>query len=120
MCLKVTDIEKKIADKDIECYKVLSVYEYGIVSPFQDFHYKLGKLYETKLGEIEEGDIYEGFHSCSTIVGAETYRTLRSERVFKCIIPQGATYYEGKSKFLGCYIEGYASDKIIIKGPVED
>jgi hypothetical protein len=120
MCLKVTDIQKKIADKDIECYKILSVCEYVIVSPFQEFHYKLGKLYETKLGEIKEGDIYEGFHSCSTIDGAVIYQTINSERIFKCIIPQGATYYEGKSMFFGCFIEGYVSDKIIIKEQIGD
>ena len=120
MCLSLTSNKKKIADKDIECYKVLDVLKHEIISPFQEFHYKLGRLYETAIGEIHFGDIREGFHSCSTIYGAKTYKTLDSEYIFKCIIPQGATYYEGKSMFLGDFIEGYVSDKIIIKEQIGD
>ena len=120
MCLRLTSYEKKIADKDIECYKVLDVLKHGIISPFQEFHYKLESLYETTIGKIYYGRIYEGFHSCSTIYEANIYKTICSERIFKCIIPQGATYYEGKSMFLGDFIEGYVSDKIIIKEQIGD
>lgn len=124
MCLRLTSNEKKIADKDIECYKVLDVLKHGIkheiISPFQEFHYKLGSLYETTIGKIYYGRIYEGFHSCSTISEVNTYKTTYSERIFKCVIPQEATYYEGKSMFLGDFIKGYVSDKIIIKEQIGD
>ena len=119
MCLRLTSNEKKIADKDVECYKVLSSFEGIITSPFIGFHYKLGRLYETAIGEIDFGDIHEGFHSCSTIYGAKTYKTLDTEYIFKCIIPQGATYYEGISMFSFYHIKGYVSDKIIIKEQIK-
>ena len=118
MCLRLTSYEKKIADEDIECYKVLKVCGGLMFSPFQMFDYMIGKLYETKLGEIEEGDIYEGFHSCTSIYGARRYQTNNVEHIFKCIIPKGAEYYKGRSTICGHSIEGYVSNKIIIEGNI--
>ena len=115
MCLRLTSYEKKIAQEDIECYKVLKVSGGLLLSPFQMFDYMIGKFYETKLGEIEEGDIYEGFHSCSTIYGARRYQTNNVEHIFKCIIPKGAQLFVGRHD----EFEGYASNQIIIKEVME-
>jgi hypothetical protein len=73
MCFIVNpnEKEKKIAAKNIICYKYLNNNYFNkkiLLSPFQDFKYKLKTLYETEIGEIikfenSEPRINEGFHS---------------------------------------------------------
>ena len=122
MCLVTTQLEPKIADKDIICYKLVvrtkikGVYK----SSFQGFEYIIRQLYtnnikiefsyklikpETIFGYfIEEGM----FHSYADYL--PTMSVIASNYVvLKCIIPKGAYYFDGYSS-----VRCYASSQIKI------
>lgn len=134
MCLNICKNDAQVAADDIICYKFLRIRrsDEKLVSPFQEFEYELDKEYETKMtvelsGDIE-GDIEyeyitdywreveEGFHTlCSektTVYFAErrtgTFRGHHRYVVVECVIPKGASYYEGTWRGSA----GYASDKL--------
>ena len=122
MCLVTTQLEPKIADKDIICYKLVKrtkikgVYK----SSFQGFEYIIRQLYtnnikiefsyklkrETAIGYfIEEGMFHSYASNLYPILSPLPHCAL-----LKCIIPKGAYYYEG-------YIDdspSYASSQIKI------
>ena len=108
MCLVTTQLEPKIADKDIICYKLVKrtktkgVYK----SSFQGFEYIIRQLYtnnikiefsyklikpETIFGYfIEEGMFHSYASKSSPILSPLPWSAL-----LKCIIPKGAYYFEG-------------------------
>ena len=109
MCLVTTQLEPKIADKDIICYKLVKrtktkgVYK----SSFQGFEYVIRQLYTNNL-DIKFADksmkryFYKGF--CKIEKGMfHSYASnlypilspLPNCALLKCIIPKGAYYYEG-------------------------
>ena len=121
MCLRIQNIEPKIADKDIVCYKLVKrtkikgVYKSNI----QKFEYVIRQLYTNyfdikytdmlikrryNLSAIEEGM----FHSYTNYLSAITI--LPNLVVLECIIPKGAYYFEG---YFGNY-PSYASSQIRI------
>ena len=121
MCLITAQLEPKIADKDIICYKLVKRTKIkGIYkSSFQGFEYIIRQLYTNyfdikyvdmlikrryNLSAIEEGM----FHSYANYLSAITI--LPNLVVLKCIIPKGAYYFEG---YFGNY-PSYASSQIKI------
>lgn len=120
MCLTNVKDVAKIAPEDIVCYKKCNIYRkekmpWSIRNPFYikklyfyrtPYYYmdiELGKTYYSVL-EKTCGNIYHGLHSF-----AEIQQTLYIGQVLiKCIIPKGATYYEGE----GLWEPGYASNEL--------
>ena len=113
MCLVIKQLEPKIADKDIICYKLVKrtkikgVYK----SSFQKFEYVIRQLYTNNL-DIRFVDkiiknlspaytnlcmyiIEEGmFHSYASAI-YPILSPLPWYALLKCIIPKGAYYFEG-------------------------
>lgn len=130
MCLNIFKNDVQVAEQDITCYKFLRLSSCGekFVSPFQEFEYELDKEYETKMtvelsGDIEGEyitdywrEVEEGFHTIAsektTVYFAErrtaTFRGHHRYVVVECVIPKGASYYEGTWRGSA----GYASDKL--------
>ena len=110
MCLVTIQLEPKIADKDIICYKLVKRTKIkGIYkSSFQGFEYIIRQLYTNNLDirfvnknmkryfytgfyKIEEGM----FHSYVSHLYPVTLSPLPNCALLKCIIPKGAYYFEG-------------------------
>ena len=122
MCLVTIQLEPKIADKDIICYKLVKrtktkgVYK----SSFQEFEYIIRQLY-TNYFDIKYADMFikrrynlfaieEGmFHSYASNVYF-ILKPLQYCTLLKCIIPKGAYYFKG---YYGNY-PSYASSQIKI------
>ena len=129
MCLVTTQLEPKIADKDIICYKLVKRTKIkGIYkSNFQRFEYVIRQLYTNNLDirfadkviknlclSYPHLDIYaveEGmFHSYENHLYPVILSPLPNCTLLKCIIPKGAYYFEGSHNG----IWGYASSQIKI------
>ena len=114
MCLVTTQLESKIADKDIVCYKLVKRTKIkGIYkSNFQRFEYVIRQLYTNNLdirfadkviknlcSSYPHLDIYaveEGmFHSYENHLYPVILSPLPNCALLKCIIPKGAYYFEG-------------------------
>ena len=121
MCLFINQLEPKIADKDIVCYKLVKRTEIKGVykSNYLRFEYIIRQLYinyfdikyvdmliirRYNLFAIENGM----FHSYANYLSAIT--VLPNRVTLKCIIPKGAYYFEG---YFGNY-PSYASSQIKI------
>ena len=112
MCLVINQLEPKIADKDIVCYKLVKRTKIkGIYkSSFKGFEYVIRQLYTNNLdiksinkitkytimayscvSYIEEGM----FHSYVSYLFPVILIPLPNCALLKCIIPKGAYYYEG-------------------------
>ena len=114
MCLYCKN-NKRIAEKDILCYKVLAMTETGdYISPYKDFPYELGKLVQSSLiydDESKHVDI--GLHTYKCLFDAKALAVIRRNYfVFEAVIPKGSQYFEGEDLSRG---KSYASDKLIIK-----
>ena len=106
MCLVTIQLEPKIADKDIICYKLVKRTKIkGIYkSSFQGFEYIIRQLYTNHIN-IKYINIYIKkyyniftigvgmFHSYANYLSAITI--LPNCVPLKCIIPKGAYYFEG-------------------------
>ena len=115
MCLVTTQLEPKIADKDIVCYKLVKRTKIkGIYkSNFQRFEYVIRRLYTNNLDirfankvihnlylsyphygvyVIEE----DMFHSYASNLYPIILSPLPWYALLKCIIPKGAYYFEGE------------------------
>lgn len=128
MCLDIFNNQVNVAKQDILCYKFLRLRYYGesLVSPYQEFEYEMGKEYISNLHvralvsdyEYSSRVVEEGFHTISSeeetrILANAKNRDARGMFKFalvKCIIPKGASYYEGTWRD----IAGYASSRIKI------
>lgn len=113
MCLFKAIRQIQIADKDIECYKVLKS---NLQSMYYQFQYELNKKYSKKWDEefIEYAtNRYElggnMFHVtvdknlCVHFYGEsnEMGHLSDSQVLVKCIIPKGTRYYQGKYTEIG-------------------
>ena len=114
MCLVTTQLEPKIADKDIVCYKLVKRTKIkGIYkSNFQRFEYVIRQLYTNNL-DIRFADkviknlcpsypylgtyaVEKGmFHSYVNYLYPAILRPLPNHTLLKCIIPKGAYYFKG-------------------------
>ena len=128
MCLVLSHLKPKIADKDIVCYKIVDKTKIkGIYkSSFQEFEYIIRQLYTNNL-DIKFVDriiknlcppypqygtyvIEEGmFHSYTNYMPFMV-ANFTDESILKCIIPKGAYYYEGHFH----HFTSYASSQIKI------
>ncbi len=101
MCFIVNpnEKEKKVATKNIICYKYLRNFSYSnkkiLLSPFRDFKYKSKTLYETEIGEIIKFENYEpiinkGFHS---FIKNNTSIFTRVLTKHIALIPKNSEYY---------------------------
>ena len=108
MCLVTTQLEPKIADKDIICYKLVKRTETKGVykSSFQGFEYVIRQLYTNNIKiefshklikdrvlfgySIEEGMFHSYASNLYPILSPLPWCAL-----LKCIIPKGAYYFEG-------------------------
>ena len=128
MCLHLCkNTKKKIADKDIVCYKVLFYDETDkahAVSQFEGFDYMLGRLEYTQLDLPDyRYRVFHGFHSykyyedaLESIDGYILNEPLYSvtAKAYKCIIPKGSAYYEGIQPSMPYDMVGYCSGQIVI------
>ena len=112
MCLVINNLEPKIADKDIVCYKLVKrtnikgVYK----SSFKEFEYVIRQLYinnfdirfsyflikhismiGSPIAYIEGGM----FHSYASNLYPIILSPLPNCALLKCVIPKGAYYFEG-------------------------
>ena len=102
--------DKKIAKRDITCYKILQNISGELFSRLRGFEYKLNKLYKTKIDEPQLGEINRGFHSNSNKHFLKRQRScIISSKNVKCIIPKGSEYYYDP------IWREYVSNQIIIK-----
>lgn len=114
MCLYTKQTEPKISEEDIICYKFYRRYNEILISPYQGCrapeigittNANLGKSYRPKGYDLFHINFYnirrvdEGFHSFKTLEEVKHkingYRNLDLV-IFKCIIPRGSSYYEGR------------------------
>ena len=109
MCLVTTQLEPKIADKDIVCYKLVKRTKIkGIYkSSFQRFEYVIRQLYtnnikiEFSYKFIKDRPLFgyfieKGmFHSYASHLYPVILSPLPNCALLKCIIPKGAYYFEG-------------------------
>lgn len=129
--------ELKIAEKDIHCYKVLSINDFEnleekfgddfqLKTPYCGFEMEPGEHYEEKEenfimsqrnyfndGENDKWEVGQGmFHSYVSIEDAvkDVVEFQDGNIIFHAIIPKGAKYFVGD--FGG--VDGYASNEIII------
>ena len=106
------DKEKRIAESDIICYKVL---KQNYRSLFEDFKYKFRILYklDIELKPTEDFKIYEGFHSYKDPpIKSYMCSIVDDPLCVECTIPKGSTYYINR---LGEIV----SDSIIINKKLE-
>jgi hypothetical protein len=112
MCLENIG-EKKKATKNIICYKILYALKTEFLTPYRSMRIQLGEEYSSVLIVRGEFDavVEEGFHSFEEPPHLQCFRGLTlcyPIVIAKCIIPKGASYYEGSFRGLPCY----ASNKI--------
>ena len=108
MCLVTKQLEPKIADKDIVCYKLVKrtkikgVYK----SSFQGFEYVIRQLYTDNIDISFVNKIKKHFYKCFYIIEEGMFHSYASNlypilsplpwcALLKCIIPKGAYYFEG-------------------------
>ena len=123
MCLTIKKgQEPQIASEDIPCYKVILMYDNYYITPYREMRIEIGCTYESELYTsgaliLKHSQYYAqidiGLHSFKNLKGAtDDLSFLPSNdytvEIVKCIIPKGATYYEGTFNNR----ESYASDKI--------
>ena len=128
MCLHLRkNTKKKIADKDIVCYKVLFGNETDktrVLSQFENFEYMLGRFEYSLLDLPDYSDrVFHGFHSykyyedaLESIDGYSLNETVWciTAKAYKCIIPKGSYYYEGVQPSRPYDMVGYCSNQIVI------
>ena len=129
MCLVIKSRqEPMIAPTDIECYKIVNLYEDGTYhSHFKtDFVWEFGKTMDSKLHVdiVSHSHVNEGFHSYQTLKDAKialSQAIVRFAKVAlaKCIIPKGSLYFDGKINDIHFGTAGYTSDKIKMVEVVE-
>ena len=94
--------EERIASKDIVCYKRLQdTFEFTrsgsrkkiLDSPYMHHSYVMNQLYSIPSLKKIYGDINEGFHMYTTKEKADKHWVFYSVNTYRCVIPQGASYY---------------------------
>ena len=109
MCLVIKQLEPKIADKDIICYKLVKRTKIkGIYkSSFQGFEYIIRQLYTNNLDiRFANKSIKHYFYKDFYIIEEGMFHSYASNlypilsplpwcALLKCIIPKGAYYFEG-------------------------
>lgn len=112
MCFLTKNPQKRIAESDVTCYKVVYVHKKRINSYVRAFPYELNKKYfqtiqffKNRFGSRAD----KGFHSYDKVeyifikhyglyIDSLSFQTdiNSNERIVKCIIPKGAVYYKNE------------------------
>lgn len=100
MCFSTTKNAKaKIAEKDIECYKILIR---GIYAPCQKKRYKKNESNpNVPLVKRRDGNYYmidKGYHSYKTLGSAKASWLLG--KIVRFIIPKGTRYYSNRIEYV--------------------
>lgn len=118
MCLITTKNIPEIAQEDIVCYKFYKLRENKLFSPYQDvLAPNINEVANTELGKVHLYDsniVMKGFHSykyLDDLIRELYFWQSYDITIFKCIIPKGAKYYEGKFG----ESPSYCSESIILK-----
>lgn len=101
MCLYPIHSKTLIAEKDIKVYKMLVKGSNELLSPYQDYPYKLRTLYsvKTKLNNKSLNLINKGLHAYTDIIRAERQISYGSDRViYEAKIPKGSLYKMGSDQ----------------------
>lgn len=90
MCFYTKGSRIRIATKDIECYKVVSIYSSECISIYEKFRYNYDQIYsnKSKLKLFLKWLFNEDINS-------EAYHSYIKHNLFtniKCIIPKGSLY----------------------------
>lgn len=109
MCTYITDENIKIADKDIEVYKIVCVHKHKVYAPFRLIRYPHTLLrahlgtpeYAGTLGSDHISSIDTGIHSFMDKVSADKCCFNTLWHVVKATIPKGSQYYLGYSDYYG-------------------
>ena len=124
MCLvlKDGDLQPKIAEADLDCYKVVINIGDSYYTYFRSFKIKLDSGYTGELGKPELNNvsrlvIRRGFHTFVNFEDAKKFVENNfdacSMRVIKAVIPKGSRYYEGLFySLMDVKAPSYASDVI--------
>ena len=126
MCLITTKNIPEIAQEDIVCYKFYKLYDNGkLFSPYQGSHAPaINKVTNTLLDRAylsKYTAVYmvgRGFHSfkyLDDLIEELDFWLSFDIKIFKCIIPKGTKYYEGK---FGDF-PSYCSESIILKETID-
>lgn len=117
MCLEISIFSRKrIAKKDIVCYKYLYQEQNELYTPFQHCLVKIG---ETYFSDIERRflnrNIQKGLHSLVNLqdIIVETFGN--NLIIVQCIIPKGSIYYKGKWSGIDSYVSNFLKYIEIIK-----
>ena len=108
MCLVTIQLEPKIADKDIICYKLVkrTKTKGAYKSSFQGFEYIIRQLYTNNLDiRFANKSIKRSFYKCFYIIEEGMFHSYASNlypilsplpwcALLKCIIPKGSLYLE--------------------------
>lgn len=132
MCLQTAQKEVKIAKKDLIVYKLFEKQEGNyFVSPYQNFEYKINKLYKTNILEDKDDCAFDelsrkirlkskkrwksygkGFHAA---LYKNRFENTEDDAfyglVVKCVIPKNSKYYVGFGKLI-------ISNQIIVIGEI--
>ena len=122
MCLITTKNIPEIAQEDIVCYKFYELYDNGkLFSPYQGSHAPaINKVTNTLLDRAYLSNyraaymVSRGFHSfkyINDLIKELDFWLYSDIKIFKCIIPKGTKYYEGKFN----NSPSYCSESIILK-----
>ena len=124
MCLITTKNIPEIAQEDIVCYKFYKLRENKLFSPYRDM--LAPNINEVANTVLDRGHlcrakddnlaymVNRGFHSFKYLEGLINelaFWQLSYIRIFKCIIPKGTRYYEGRYTV----DSSYCSESIILK-----
>ena len=128
MCLITTKNIPEIAQEDIVCYKFYKLRENKLFSPYKEvLAPNMNEVANTVLdrgylGRAKDNNlaymVNRGFHSFKYIddLTKELYFWQSSDvKIFKCIIPKGTKYYEGKFD----ESSSYCSESIILKETID-
>lgn len=116
MCFLMNNKNDKvqIATKDIVVYKTFSsgksekTNKKIYISPYQDFKYEPGECYyESRpfIGKRKHREIRTGIHSyCNIITAQDKADYIKSRKVVKYIIPEGAKFYKNNREYVSNYL----------------
>lgn len=132
MCLITTKNIPEIAQEDIVCYKLYKLRDNKLLSPYREVVApNINEVTNTVLdracvfsykGNHVNYSVSRGFHSYKNISNSKEelrfwihFLAYSNVRIFKCIIPKGTKYYEGK---FGDF-PSYCSESIILKETID-
>ena len=132
MCLITTKDIPEIAQEDIVCYTLYKLRDNKLLSPYREVVApNINEVTNTVLdracvfsykGNHVNYSVSRGFHSYKNISNSKEelrfwihFLAYSNVRIFKCIIPKGTKYYEGK---FGDF-PSYCSESIILKETID-